>query len=949
MSMSRAPRFLAVMLVTLFVVQSLAAVVAAGARAAEGKAEARGGDMEPNNRWQDAVPLLEDEHIEGTLLTNPSGDIEDWYIIGVPYGKVINVSMYMEDYDVNDPGAYNFNLELANYDSSYTYNRWENVIGIQYWDGSMGSFYIRVVINYTDGPFTVHTQPGRYILSASFSDPLVYNGASTGGSLNVDSSHAEELYAVNTPPGDNQVIKVRLQSPSTGDFSVSAYNIYPNDGGWYLRNSSQKKALGVLQECRVSGLGGAWYYIASAIYGYGTYTISTEYASQAPDNDNFPAGAVEINDLNPHPGFCDQGVDWVDWWKVEARAGKTITEAYLTFTPGLYEAGSYFHLSVWDRNLAYLAGDWMPQQGGGFYARVPDITVGYDGPVYVAVRALSSGASTAVDFVPSRGWYKLTMNLPNDPPQYSGGLPEVHMPEDTVDESLNLSLFVTDAENDTLTYSMVGSSYHTHPKINATTGQVTLTPEKDWFGAERLRFKVTDDGPGNKWIEINTTVYVDPVNDAPYLKGTLDDIYLAEDAEGRTADISQLFGDVDDPMENLTYGIRVISQDTHPPGANISLVWDNLRSLFRIGPARLQWGTRTIEVFCTDGHMGTVPAATRFNLTITHRNHDPSVVPGTPDPTILEVREHEKNSQLSVAEVFTDPDLPADYANDSLNITVTGMQRLSAKIIDGLLVIDTGTEQYAPNTAYEERLVLTAKDRFGRTASLNITARVVPINDPPVIVSFSPEGGDASVTEGQKLAFRVTATDNDTADLTYAWYRDGIREPGRGGTSFTFQPDYTMGGSVHTIKVVVSDGYTERTVVWNITVNDFNRAPTGSIRSPVNFTKAKTGTFITFIAEGQDEDGDNLTYIWRNDAGVELGRGQTFSTDKLPVGTQTIHLEITDGKANATADCVVIVYKPKTGGGSSGGGFIPGFGTAAAVAAAAFAIVAVGLARRKKA
>jgi len=945
---SRAPRMFAVLLVTLFAVQALAA--AAGARQGEGGASPRGGDMEPNDKWEEAIPISENEIIEGTLLTNPPEDRNDWYIIDVPYGKVINASLYHVDYNGNDPGEYNFHLELANYDSSSTMNRWENVIGIQYWDASPASFYLHVSINLTnDQPPKVATKPGRYTLCASFSDPLVYSGTNLNGDVSILGPHSEDLYLVNTPPGNDQVMKVKLQSPPTGAISISAYQVWPTDGGWALRNSSQKKALGALQECRFSGLGGAWYFIASAMLGNGTYTISTEYVSQAPDSDNFPSDAALIRDLNPHTGFCDQGVDWVDWWKVEAKAGKTISEAYLTFNPGHYEPGSYFHLSVWDKNLAYLAGDYMPQQGGGSYAQVLAITVGYDGPVYIAVRAIVCYASGATDFVPARGWYKITMTLPNDPPQYSGGLPLVVMPEDSHDESINLSTVVTDPEGDNLTFAIVGSSYHTGPRINSTTGQVTLSPEKDWSGTERLRFRVTDDGPGNKAIEINTTVTVEPVNDPPYLKGTLEDLFLAEDAEGRTADISLLFGDIDDPPESLTYGIRVISQDTHPAGANLSLNWDGLRNLFRIGPARLHWGSRTLEVFCTDGHPSTVPATTRFNLTITHRNHDPSLVEGTDDPTILEVREHEKNSQLSVAELFTDPDLPKDYANDSLNITVAGMLRLTSRIIDGLLVIDTGAEQFSPGTVYEERLVLTAKDKFGRTATLNITARVVPVNDEPVIVSYSPEEADITAMENSKVSFRVTATDNDTADLTYAWYIDGIREPGRGGTVFMYQPDFTTGGSVHAIKVVVSDGYTERTVQWNLTVEDLNRAPTGSIRSPVNFTKAKVGTFITFIAEGSDPDTeDNLTYIWRDASGSELGRGQTFSTDKLPEGTQTVRLEITDGKANATAECMVIIYKPKTGGGGGGGGFIPGF-SAVAAAVAALAVVAVGINRRRRA
>jgi len=939
------PRLFAVVVVLLFLVQSLAAV--AGARREEGAASPRGGDIEPNDRWEDAITIAEKETIDGTLLMNPPADREDWYKIEVPYDKVINVSLYHVDYNDNDAGEYNFHLVLASYDSSYTTNRWENVIGIQFWSGTVATFYIQVVINYTDQPYTPRTRAGRYALNTSFSDPLVYSGTNINGQVDVQSPHSKDLYTVATPPGNDQAVRAKLQCPLTGAFSVSAYHVWPSDGGWWLRNSSRRMTMGALQECRYTGVGGSWYFIVAAMLGYGTYTLSTEAAGPAPDSDNFPAGARLIRDLVPHPGFCDQGVDWVDWWKVEARAGKTIPEAYLTFTPGNYETGSYFHLSVWDKNLAYLKGDWMPQQSGPLSARVTDITVGYDGPVYIAVRALTCYSPGAVDFVPSRGWYKLTMTLPNDPPVYSGGLPEVVMDEDTVDRSLNLSLYVSDPDNDGLTYGLVGSAYRCRPKVDAATGQVTITPDRDWFGVERVRFKATDDGPGNKTLEINTTVTVNAVNDPPYLRGSLEDLYLPEDTEGRTAEISPLFGDVDDPPEGLIYGIRVVEQETHPPGSNMSLVWDGLRNIFRLGPARLHWGSYLLEVYCTDGHTSTVPAATRFNLTVTHRNHDPVLVAGTPDPTVLEVREHEQNSQLAVAELFTDPDLPADYANDTLTFNISGMTRLSARITDGLLVIDTGSEQFLPGAVYEERLVLKAVDRFGRTARLNITVRVAPVDDPPVVLSFSPEEPDPSMNEGAKLTFRVTAIDPDTAELSYVWYRNGIREPGRGDSVFAFSPDFDMGGTVQVIKVTVSDGRTERAVFWNLTVNDINRGPTGSIRSPVNYTKAKVGTFVTFIADGQDEDKDELTYIWRNAAGVELGRGQTFSTDKLPEGTQVIYLEITDGKANATADCLVIIYKPKANGGG-GGGFIPGFTTAAALAAAALAVGAIGLGRRRK-
>jgi hypothetical protein len=114
----------------------------------------------------------------------------------------------------------------------------------------------------------------------------------------------------------------------------------------------------------------------------------------------------------------------------------------------------------------------------------------------------------------------------------------------------------------------------------------------------------------------------------------------------------------------------------------------------------------------------------------------------------------------------------------------------------------------------------------------------------------------------------------------------------------------------------------------------------------VNFTKFKKGEFITFTAEARDEDGDNLTCTWRDGAGKVLGTGTVISTDRLEAGTQTVRLEVSDGKGSVYCDVVVMIAKPATS--SSGKGFIPGFGTAAAVAAAASAIVAVGVARRRR-
>ena len=56
----------------------------------------------------------------------------------------------------------------------------------------------------------------------------------------------------------------------------------------------------------------------------------------------------------------------------------------------------------------------------------------------------------------------------------------------------------SDIDGDALTYAIVGSSYSTRPTIDNQTGLVKFSPVANWSGTEVVRFKATDDGPGNK-------------------------------------------------------------------------------------------------------------------------------------------------------------------------------------------------------------------------------------------------------------------------------------------------------------------------------------------------------------------------------------------------------------------------------------------------------------------
>jgi len=932
----------------------------------EGSGQARAADIEPNDDFNQAATLADGEVVQGNLRVVSQNDWSDYYKMSVPPGKMLNASMFMVDYDDNNIGRYNFHLRLygppsgnsyLELDRSETKNRWECVAGVQYWDAaSPMTIYIRVVINYTwsQGQYRARTDPGSYTVSASLSDVPVFQCDGPEARAYLDGGtgpRGRAFYKLNPGPADYQVMRGRLTCPQGAVFAINAYQLWNIDGSWIRQNASWINTPGYIQNIVFNGNGGTYYIRVDGLSGNGTFALTVNNDGRSPDENNLPSKAQVIRDNNAHYSFLDQGVNFVDWYRIDAKAGRPIPEAYISFVAGMFADGSTFNLRVYDKDLRYLDSESIPRWLGGNnyadYAFITNTTVNYDGPVYFGVRANGYSGNTTAQFIGANGWYFLSFTLLNDKPVLKSPVPAVHMLEDTSDGSLVLSDYFTDPENDTLTYSILGSSFKTKPRINTTTGRINFTPEPNWYGTELIRFRATDNGPGSAWLESNTTVFVEAVNDAPRLLGTIEDMFLVEEQGGQTPNLASLFADVDDPAENLSFSLRIVSQDTHPPGASLTYRWDSVTKTFQLGPVFAGFGVFRLEASCTDRHVGTEAVAIPFNLTVSHKNHPPALAPGVTDPIRMTVQERGGNSSLVVPDLFTDPDLPDDYAADRLTFNVSGAKDLLVKLgSDGRLSVDTGDVQYYPGKPVMETLLVTARDKSGAKVTLNISVTVNPVDDEPFITSALPDNPDFTATEGKKESFRITAHDNDTAELVYTWYLDGVKQPSQAGTVFNFYPDHKMGGSVHKLKVTVTDGTTEASTEWTIRVTDVNRPPTATITQPLNFSKFKKGEFITFTADARDEDDDNLSFVWRDGAGILLGTGASISTDKLEPGTQTVRLEVSDGTTSIYVDVVVAISKPSQPATSKG--FIPGFETAAALAAAAFAMVALGVARRRK-
>ena len=111
----------------------------------------------------------------------------------------------------------------------------------------------------------------------------------------------------------------------------------------------------------------------------------------------------------------------------------------------------------------------------------------------------------------------------NRPPEV-GDIPNVTFPEDSLDSSIDLDDYVTDAYGDTVSWTYSGNV-----NVNVAIGAdnvVTFTAFLNWNGQETITFTAID--PGGLSDSDSTVVTVTPVNDAPVLDPVAD-ITVAED------------------------------------------------------------------------------------------------------------------------------------------------------------------------------------------------------------------------------------------------------------------------------------------------------------------------------------------------------------------------------------------------------------------------------------
>ncbi|MGQ9582785.1 MAG: tandem-95 repeat protein [Thermoplasmatota archaeon] len=365
----------------------------------------------------------------------------------------------------------------------------------------------------------------------------------------------------------------------------------------------------------------------------------------------------------------------------------------------------------------------------------------------------------------------------NHPPA-AAPIPDITIPEDGVDTSLNLNEVFTDLDGQsTLTFECWDNV-----KVAVTIdpdGTVTLRPASDWYGAERITFKALDGIAEPAEAPVNVTVT--PVNDPPVRTGGLERISLDEETVYTTErSLDRVFSDVDgDTLEFLV--------DLDPGAGSAHRIED-------IG-VRVE----------SDGTVTIAPARDvfgEFQLVFTAR-----------DPGGLEARYAHKVTIANVndAPVVTDADPPTGRSL-SMNEGESMMFTLTARDADGDLLEYTwsvdlrpqegaGSEfEYAADfsSAGTHRITAVVTDGVERV-ELKWTVKVVDVNHRPVVRITSPVDG-ATFKSGAQIKFTASASDEDGDKLLYSWTSDGRTI----GALAEFTSALPSGK--HTIRVEVSDG-----------------------------------------------------------------------------------------------------------------------------------------------
>ena len=341
----------------------------------------------------------------------------------------------------------------------------------------------------------------------------------------------------------------------------------------------------------------------------------------------------------------------------------------------------------------------------------------------------------------------VTINPDNDAPVAQAG--DLSTNEDTTGNGM---LVATDAENQTLNYSIVtNGSKGTATITNATTGAYTYTPNPDVYGSDSFSFRAYDG-----FLDSNTatiTVTINPDNDAPVAQAG--DLSTNEDTTGNGMLVAT-------DAENQTLNYSIVTNGSK----GTATITNATTGAYTYTPDLDANGGDTFTFKANDGSSDSNTAI--ITVTINPDNDAPVAQNGS-----LTTDEDTAGGGVVVA---TDPD------NPTLDYSIVSNGGKGTAIITNAT---TGAYTYTPDSDAngDDTFTFRANDGSSDSNTATVTVTINPLNDPPVAA-----GSCSTTSQAETLIGFLDATDPDISDLlTYGLGADGTGGDGpittaKGGT-----------------------------------------------------------------------------------------------------------------------------------------------------------------------
>ncbi|PID30271.1 MAG: hypothetical protein CR982_01250 [Candidatus Cloacimonadota bacterium] len=390
--------------------------------------------------------------------------------------------------------------------------------------------------------------------------------------------------------------------------------------------------------------------------------------------------------------------------------------------------------------------------------------------ITITVNDNSSKAVTSDDV-------EIIVNPVNDAPTIS--LPDSFTFDEDGTLVEDLSSYINDLDGDDLTLS---ASDNSNVMVTFVGTVATFSGVENYNGTETITITVNDN-QGKVVASDTVEIIVNSVNDAPNI--TLPNLFTFDEDSSLEVDLSQYIEDVDG--DDLTLSVS--------GNTNVNVAFDCLVAVFS---APLNWnGSETITITVNDNSSKAVTSDT-VEVVVFPVN----------DAPVMELPETITYNEDDILTVDFSQYIE-DVDSDDLILSVSGLVN-TIVTIDQFIVTFSNVENWNGSETIMFKLhEISSKE----IVSGDVIVNVLPVNDAPIIVSFSPINPSLFVTNSNPITFDVTAEDVDS-DISYSWTLDGESV----NDDSTFTHEFTQNGD-YEVKVVVSDGELEISQTWSVEVS----------------------------------------------------------------------------------------------------------------------------------